>query len=191
MIVLKFKKNKRMKIFVSLVLLLICLNLSSQESTEKFGLFYKLGFATTLTINEDNVVGADDDGEPFFRFNAFFLNNTIGYKFDPRSSIGVNLEYDWHSESGLMFMPLHLSFRYNVVQKDGNIFLRSSYGRLLGVGHNFETGSLYKLGLGVEVLDDQQKNSTLIGIEFTEKSFGYREQEKLISFSFFLEMSFL
>ena len=90
-----------------------------------------------------------------------------------------------------MFMPLHLSFRYNVVQKDENVFLRSSYGRLLGVGHSFETGSLYKVGLGVEVLDDQQQNSALIGIEFTEKSFGFREQEKLISISFFLEMSFL
>ena len=180
-----------MKIIVSLAILLASLNLSSQESTEKVGLFYKLGFATTLTINEDNVIGDDDDHEPFFRFNAFFLNNTIGYKFDPRSSLGVNLEYDWHSESGLMFMPLHLSFRYNVVQKDENVFLRSSYGRLLWVGHSFETGSLYKVGLGVEVLDDQQQNSALIGIEFTEKSFGFREQEKLISISFFLEMSFL
>ena len=97
-----------MKIIVSLAILLASLNLSSQESTEKFGLFYKLGFATTLTINEDNVVGADDDGEPFFRFNAFFLNNTIGYKFDPKSSIGVNLEYDWHSCNNCFCMKINL-----------------------------------------------------------------------------------
>ena len=180
-----------MKTISSILLLLSVMAVSAQEVTEKSGLFYKLSFATTLTLNEDNVVGDKEDNEPFFRFNSFFLNNTIGYKFDPRSSLGVNLEYDWHSESGLMFMPLHLSFRYNVVQKDENVFLRSSYGRLLGMGHNFETGSLYKVGLGVEVLDDQQKNSALIGIEFTEKSFGFREQEKLISISFFLEMSFL
>ena len=180
-----------MKTFSTFVLLLSMLVTSAQETTKKLGLFYKLGAATTLTINEDYVVGDDEDNEAFFRFNAFFLNNTIGYKFDPRSSIGVNLEYDWHSESGLMFMPLHLSFRYNVIQKDENVFIRSSYGRLLDVGNSFETGSLYKVGIGAEVFSEASSNSGLIGIEFTEKSFGFREEEKLVSISFFLEVSFL
>ena len=180
-----------MKTISSIVLLLSIMAASAQEVTEKYGLFYKLGFATTLTINEDYVVGEKEDNEAFFRFNAFFLNNTIGYKFDPRSSIGLNLEYDWHSESGLQFLPLHLSFRYNVIQKEDNVFVRSSYGRLIGIGNTFETGSLYKAGIGVEVFDKDFKNSGLIGIEFTQKSFGFREEEKLISISFFLEMSFL
>ena len=179
-----------MKTISSLFLLLSVMAASAQETSEKSGLFYKLSFATTLTINEDYVVGDKEDNEVFFRFNAFFLNNTIGYKFDPRSSIGLNLEYDWHSESGLMFLPLHLSFRYNVIQKEENIFIRSSYGRLLDVGNRFETGSLYKLGLGVEIFDKSLKNSGLIGIEFTQKSFGFRNEEKLISISFFLEMCF-
>ena len=180
-----------MKIFSSILLLLSVMAVSAQEVTEKYGLFYKLSFATTLTLNEDNVFGDKEDDEPFFRFNSFFLNNTIGYKFDPRSSIGINLEYDWHSESGLHFMPLHLSFRYNVIQKKDNMFVRASYGKLLGIGNIFETGSLYKTGFGVEVFDKVLKNSGLIGIEFTQKSFGLREEEKLISISFFLEMSFL
>ena len=75
-------------------------------------------------------------------------NNRLGYKFDPSSFIRLNLEYDWHSESGLQFMPLHLSFRYNVIQKKDNVFVRSSYGRLIGIGNTIETGSLYKAGLG-------------------------------------------
>ena len=137
-----------MKTISTFVLLLSVMILSAQETSKKLGLFYKLGVATTLTINEDYVVGDDEDNEAFFRFNAFFLNNTIGYKFDPRSSIGINLEYDWHSESGLQFMPLHFSFRYNVIQKKDNVFVRSSYGRLIGIGNTIETGSLYKAGLG-------------------------------------------
>ncbi|MDC1266273.1 hypothetical protein N8009_05725, partial [Flavobacteriaceae bacterium] len=84
-----------------------------------------------------------------------------------------------------------LSFRYNVIQKEDNVFVRASYGKLLGIGNTFETGSLYKTGVGVEVFDKDFKNSGLIGIEFTQKSFGFREEEKLISISFFLEMSFL
>ena len=180
-----------MKTISSFLLLLAVMAASAQEASEKFGLFYKFGVATTLTINEDFRAGDKEDNEAFFRVNAFFLNNTIGYKFDPRSSIGVNLEYDWHSESGLMFLPLHLSFRYNVIQNEENVFIRSSYGRLLDVGNRFETGSLYKAGLGVEVFDKALKNSGLIGIEFTQKSFGFRNEEKLISISFFLEMSFL
>jgi len=180
-----------MKTISIFVLLLSVMILSAQETSKKLGLFYKLGVATTLTINEDYVVGDDEDNEAFFRFNAFFLNNTIGYKFDPRSSIGINLEYDWHSESGLMFMPLHLSFRYNVIQKDENVFIRSSYGRLLDVGNSFEAGSLYKVGIGAEIFNEASNNSGLVGIEFTQKSFGFREEEKLVSISFFLEVSFL
>ena len=180
-----------MKTISTFVLLLSVMILSAQETSKKLGLFYKLGVATTLTINEDYVVGDDEDNEAFFRFNAFFLNNTIGYKFDPRSSIGINLEYDWHSESGLMFMPLHLSFRYNVIQKDENVFIRSSYGRLLDVGNSFEAGSLYKVGIGAEIFNQASNNSGLVGIEFTQKSFGFREEEKLVSISFFLEVSFL
>ena len=180
-----------MKTISIIVLLLSVMILSAQETSKKLGLFYKLGVATTLTINEDYVVGDDEDNEAFFRFNAFFLNNTIGYKFDPRSSIGINLEYDWHSESGLMFMPLHLSFRYNVIQKDENVFIRSSYGRLLDVGNSFEAGSLYKVGIGAEIFNEASNNSGLVGIEFTQKSFGFREEEKLVSISFFLEVSFL
>tara|TARA_B110000967_G_C18896923_1_gene571399 strand:- start:2368 stop:2910 length:543 start_codon:yes stop_codon:yes gene_type:complete len=180
-----------MKTISTFVLLLSVMILSAQETSKKLGLFYKLGVATTLTINEDYVVGDDEDNEAFFRFNAFFLNNTIGYKFDPRSSIGINLEYDWHSESGLMFMPLHLSFRYNVIQKDENVFIRSSYGRLLDVGNSFEAGSLYKVGIGAEIFNEASNNSGLVGIEFTQKSFGFREEEKLVSISFFLEVSFL
>ena len=179
-----------MKTISSFILLLSIMTVSAQEATEKFGLFYKLGFATTLTINEDYVTGDKEDNEAFFRLNAFFLNNTLGYKFDPRSSIGVNLEYDWHSESGLQFLPLHLSFRYNVIQKNENVFVRSSYGRLVGVGNNFETGSLYKFGLGAEVFNKDFIKSGLIGVEFTQKSFGFREEEELISISLFLEVSF-
>lgn len=179
-------------------LLMLCLSLSAQEKAERslilvdefwpedYGFFYKIGLATTLTINENYRISDNEDNGAFFRPNAFFINNTLGYKFDERSSLGINLEYDWHSESGLMFLPLHLSFRYTFSKGDVNPFIRSSYGRLLEAGDSFEAGSLYKVGSGLSVMG----GGALIGIEFTQKRFGFRQYEKLNSVSFFIDLSF-
>ncbi|WP_204344205.1 hypothetical protein [Psychroserpens algicola] len=175
-----------MKPYATLLLLLVFANVYAQDDNKSSGLFYKISLATTLTVNEDFTFG-DDTTERFFRTSAFFLNNTVGFQFDNRSSLGLNTEYNWHSESGLQFFPVHLSFQYNIFDFDDTLFIRGSYGRLVGVTNDFEKGTLYKVGVGARLFDDNYKNSWLIGVDFTRKRFGFRQLEKLSSVSFFLE----
>ncbi|MDB0040547.1 hypothetical protein N8013_02435 [Algibacter sp.] len=170
-------------------ILLFCYSISafSQIEPEKTnGLFYKISLATTLTVNEENTLFADDD-EPFFNFSALFVNNTLGYQFDRRTSLGLNLEYNWHSQQGLHFAPAYLSLHHNIIADDDNFFVRGGYGTLLGISKDFEKGNMYKLGLGVQVFDNNYRNSCLIGIDFTRKRFGYRTLEGLSSISIFIE----
>ena len=178
-------------IYVSVIFLFCCSNLSfSQIEPEKTkGLFYKVAASTTLTVNEDNTLFANDD-EPFFNFSALFINNTIGYQFDNRTSLGLNLEYNWHSNLGLHFAPAYISLRHNLKVDDENFFVRGGYGSLLGISKNFEKGSMYKLGLGVQIINFDNNDSFLIGLDFTRKRFGYRTLEGLSSVSIFIEFMF-
>jgi hypothetical protein len=82
---------------------------------------------------------------------------------------------------------LHLSFQYNLFDFDDELFIRGGYGALLDIGKSFEEGTLYKLGTGVRIYDDNFKNSWLIGFDFSRKRFGYKQTEKLSSVSLFLE----
>ena len=43
----------------------------------------------------------------------------------------------------LHFFPAFLSFRYNILNFDDTIFIRTGYGRLLNMGKNFEKGTLF------------------------------------------------
>lgn len=178
-----------MKQSIIIVFLTIPYFLFSQEPDDikTHGLFYKGSFAATLTINEDFEIGNEDD-EVLINPSAFFINNTIGYQFDERTSIGLNAELDWHSKQGLLFFPTYLSLRYNIFVDDDNIFIRGGYGRLLNLGSDFEKGTLYKAGVGVQVFDGDYKNSILFGVDFSRKRFGFRQTEKLSSVSVFLEL---
>jgi len=159
----------------------------SQEDQEKTsGVFYKISLATTLTINEYYSV-FEDNGETLLNPSALFVNNTLGYQFDRRSLIGLNFEYNWHSQQGLHFFPAYLSFQYNIIAKDDNMFIRGGYGTLLGLGSSFEKGNMYKFGLGAQIFDNNFRNSFLIGLDFTRKRFGYRTLEGLSSVSIFVE----
>jgi len=170
-----------------LIFLFVINNIHAQIKTEKTnGLFYKISLAITLTINEEYQISNDDDA-PFINPSAFFINNTIGYQFDQRSTIGLNLEYDWHSKQGLNFLPLYLSFQYNIIQGDENLFIRGGYGTLWQVNKAFEKGNIYKFGIGIQFFDDNFKNSWLIGLDYTRKRFGFRNSNKLSSVSVFIE----
>jgi hypothetical protein len=158
----------------------------AQDSIKTNGLFYKGSFGITFTVNENYTLTEDDD-ESLLNPSAFLVNNSIGYQFDDRSLIGLNLEYNYHSRQGFHFLPLHLSFQYNLFDFDDEIFVRGGYGILLGIGKSFEKGTLYKLGTGVRIYDDNFKNSWLIGFDFSRKRFGYKQAEKLSSVSLFLE----
>ncbi|NMH87004.1 hypothetical protein [Flavivirga algicola] len=162
----------------------VCHSQMREEKTH--GFFYKVSLAPTLTINENYTINNDDD-ETLLNPSAFFLNNTVGYQFDKRTSLGLNLEYDYHSQQGLHFLPAYLTLQHNVIADDDNIFLRAGYGTLLGLSRDFEKGNLYKVGLGVQIFDDDYRNSFLIGIDFTRKRFGYKTLEGLSSVSIFLE----
>ncbi|WP_262732286.1 MULTISPECIES: hypothetical protein [Gaetbulibacter] len=175
-----------MKLFLQLYFALFTSLLFSQDTIKTRGLFYKVSAAVTLTTNDDYSIG-NDDGETFINPNAIFINNTLGYQFDERSSIGLNIEYDRYFKQELNFFPVHLSFRYNVFDFDDKVFVRGGYGKMIDLGKNFESGTLYKLGIGYQAFDDNFKNSWLIGLDFNRKRFGFRQTEKLSSVSFFLE----
>ena len=177
---------KRLYIILYLFLFISFSSFSQIKKEKTNGLFYKVSLATTLSINEENTLLADDD-EPFFNFSALFINNSLGYQFDKQTSIGLNLEYNWHSQQGLHFAPAYVSLKHNVIVDDDNVFIRGGYGSLLGISKNFEIGSMYKLGLGVQIFDNNYRNSSLIGIDFTRKRFGYRTLESLSSISIFIE----
>ena len=175
-------------LFILFLLLSVSFSSYSQIKKEKTnGLFYKISLASTLTINKEYTLDQDDDTGPLINPSALFINNTVGYQFDSRSLIGLNFEYDYHSKQGLHFAPAYLSFQYNIIADDDNFFIRGGYGTLLGLGKSFEKGNMYKFGLGYQIFDDDFRNSTLIGLDFTRKRFGYKTLEGLSSVSIFLE----
>jgi len=175
-----------MKYLFTFFLLLTVLKISSQEEN---GFYYKISLASTLTINEDFTLG-NDEGKTLINPSALFVNNTLGFKLDEKSNVGLNIEYDWYSKQGLHFLPIYFSFRYNFFEYEDNVFIRSGYGRLLSINKYFENGTMYKAGIGFEIFDDDYENSTLIGLDFTRKRFGYRRLEKISSVSIFLEYIF-
>ena len=176
-------------ILLTLIFLSSLISFAQEEEDKTNGFFYKVSLATTLTTNKDYQIGRGDETGPFIEPNAFFLNNTFGYRFDERTTLGLNIGYNWHHEYGLHFIPAHLSMRYNVIQDDDNVFLRVGYGKFLDFGDDFEEGNFYKLGAGVELFDEDYKNSILLGLDFTRKRFGYQQLDKLSSVSIFLEYS--
>ena len=102
--------------FTSFLFLLLSLPSFSQIKKEKTsGVFYKFSLATTLTINKEYTIGNDED-ETLINPSALFVNNTIGYQFDKRSLLGLNFEYDWHSQQGLHFAPAYLNFNITLLQ---------------------------------------------------------------------------
>lgn len=176
-----------MKTFLlSCMLFCFLLKLSAQDDIKTNGLYYKASFAVTLTNNEEYTLGNDDD-ETFINFNAVFINNSVGYQFDGRTSMDLNIEYDHHSRKELNFLPVYLGFNYNILDFDDLLFIRGGYGKLINLGTDFEKGTLYKVGIGYRTFDENFKNSWQIGFDFTRKRFGYKQLEKLSSFSVFLE----
>lgn len=169
---------------------------AQKDSLNTHGLFYKFSLATTLKINEDYTGDCGcDDGETFIEPSALFVNNTIGYQFDKRSSLGLNFEYAWHSEQGLHFFSSYLSFRYNLfgdlISNGRAYFIRGGYGTLLGISKDFEKGNLYKIGIGIISFEKDKKPYYLMGLDFTRKRFGYKTLEGISSVSIFLEIKFL
>ncbi len=179
-----------MKYLVTALLLLVSFTVSSQENdADEKGFFYKISLATTLTINEDFTIG-NDDGETFINPSALFINNTFGIQWDERSSVGLNIEYDWHSKQGLHFLPVYISYRYNLLVFEDNFFLRGGYGKLVNISKDFENGSLYKVGLGFQLFNDDYEHSFLLGLDFSRKRYGRKQLEKISSVSIFLEYFF-
>tara|TARA_R110002049_G_scaffold37208_1_gene117499 strand:+ start:65280 stop:65828 length:549 start_codon:yes stop_codon:yes gene_type:complete len=173
------------------LLVFICLWVSfssfSQIKKEKSnGIFYKISLASTLTVNKNYSIG-NDEGETLINPGALFANNTIGYQFDKRALIGLNIEYDWHWEQNLHFLPAYLGFQYNILPNDTDFFIRGGYGTFLGLSKDFEKGNLYKLGLGFRIYNEDDLDSILIGLDFTRKRFGHKTLESLSSVSIFIE----
>lgn len=160
--------------------------LLAQDDIKTSGIFYKISLAGTLTTNEYYTIG-NDEGETFINLNGVFINNTLGYQFDEKSSIGLNLEYDYYDRQHLNFFPAYLNFTYNIFDFDDKVFIRGGYGKLLDIGKAFEKGTMYTFGVGGRFYDENFKNSWLIGLDFSRKRFGYKQEEKLTSVAIFIE----
>lgn len=173
-------------VVLSCILCGLFLNMSAQEMIKTNGLFYKISFAATLTNNEDYTIG-NDEGHTFIDFNGLFINNSLGYQFDRRTSVDLNIEYDHYLKQELNFLPVYLGFNYNILDFDDVVFIRGGYGKLVKAGSNFENGTQYKVGIGYRAFDDNFRNSWLIGLDFSRKRFGYKEEQKLSSVSVFIE----
>ena len=179
-----------MKQYSAILFLFFFATLVAQNQEKTNGFFYKPSLAFTLTTN-DNYTIANDENENIFNPNGLFINNTIGYQFDARSSIGLNLEYNHYLDQNLNFLPVYLDFTYNIFDFDDMIFVRGGYGKLVDLGTDFENGTLYKAGIGYRAFDDNFKNSWLIGLDFSRKRFGLQQFEKLSSVAIFLEFMLL
>ena len=163
----------------------------SQEVLEKKGGTYgKLSFATSLRINEDyriQIFGEkNEEDKALIQLSAYFVNASIGYQFENRAALAINLEYNYHSRQGLHFLMPYLSGRINIVNNPTTPFIRGGYGNLFDITNNFKDGNIYKLGLGFMF-----ENALLLGFEFTNKRFGYRSLTELSSVSLFIEFMLL
>ena len=176
---------KQIYFFCGIAFFMSFISFSQIEKEKTQGIYYKFSLATTLTINEDYEAFNDEDSSTLIEPSALFVNNTVGYMFDKRTMIGLNLEYDWHSKQGLHFFPTYLSLHHNIIVDDANLFIRGGYGTLLGLGKSIEKGNMYKVGLGIQVTDIN--NAFLIGLDFTRKRFGHKAMEGISSVSLFLE----
>ena len=163
---------------------------SQIEKEKTNGIFYKISLASTISINKEYTLNQDDDSGPLINPSALFVNNTVGYQFDKRTSIGLNFEYNYHSQQGLHFFPTYLNLQHNIIVDDTNLFIRGGYGTLLGMGRSFEKGNMYKLGIGIQDVF-QNNNSLLFGLDFTRKRFGHQTLEGLSSVSIFIEFMVL
>jgi len=176
-----------MKLLITFFFLSLPLLSFAQDDIKNNGVFYKISLATTLGINEDYQLFDEGERGTFLEPSAFFINNTVGYQFDERTSLGLNFEYNWHSETGFHFFPAYLSMRYNIITDDDNVFIRTGYGRLINLGNAFEKGTMYKVGAGLELFNEDYKNSILFGLDFSRKRFGHKQTEILTSISIFFE----
>ena len=177
---------KQMYFLFSIIFFISFSSFSKIEKEKTQGVFYKISLATTLTINKEYTLDQEDDTGPLINPSALFVNNTVGYQFDKRTSVGLNFEYDYHSQQGLHFAPAYLSLQHNIIVDDTNLFARVGYGTLLGMGKSFEKGTMYKLGIGTQSIFENN-NSLLFGVDFTRKRFGYKTLEGISSVSIFIE----
>ncbi|MDO7170963.1 hypothetical protein [Mariniflexile sp. AS56] len=181
---------KRIYLLFGIVFSMSLVSFSQIENEKTHGIYYKVSLATTLSINKAYTLDQDDDSGPLINPSALFVNNTIGYQFDQRTMIGLNFEYNYHSQEGLHFFPTYLHLQHNIIVDDTNVFVRGGYGTLLGMGKSFEKGNMYKLGVGIQEVF-MNSNSLHFGLDFTRKRFGYRTLEGLSSVSIFLEFMLL
>jgi len=171
----------------SLILFLILASLSLQSQNEKPRLFYKISAAATLTLNEDWTI-SNEESIPLIGTNGHFVNATVGYQLSSRTSIGLNFQYDYFLEQDLNFFPVHFTFRYNLFDFDDKFYVRAGYGIFAEVAKDFETGSMYRAGVGFQIfMDEDYEKSMLFGLDFSRRRFGFRESEKLSSLAISLE----
>lgn len=121
--------------------------------------------------------------ESLIKLNGLYINNTFGLQVDERVSIGINAEIDFYARQRLKFSPIFLSTRYNLIINDANYFVRGGIGRLIKLGKDYEKGTFYKLGLGIQFFDEK-KIPNWLAVILVEKDLALTNKKNYPVFPF-------
>ena len=108
-------------------LLLLCFFIAIQQSYSQEKIrkpFFTGSLNFTFALNENYVLFAPDDGESMLDFSAIFLRTGFGFQFD--------VQYNLFSDG------------------DTSFFINSSYGSLWKPSSNFEEGTYFAVGVGLQ-----------------------------------------
>lgn len=168
---------------------LICLaQLSFSQNTYKRP-FFMTSLATTLTINENYTLDADD-GEPFLLPSSIILRTGVGYQLHRRFLLSVHAGFDHHWGYDISAIPAYGTFRFNITERDGNtFFIETSYGKLWRPSKRFSDGNYSGIGIGFEAENQPNRKSSL-RLKYHRKSILGFENNRLDSFSIGFGLSF-
>jgi len=135
-------------------LLLLCFVITIQQSytQEKIRKPFFIGsLNATFSLNENYVVFDPDDGESMLDFSAIFLRTGFGFQFDKKWEASINFGLDFHTRLDIQAIPSYLNLQYNLSSDgDTSFFINSSYGSLWKPSSNFEKGTYYAVGIGLQ-----------------------------------------
>ncbi|MDG2193699.1 MAG: hypothetical protein P8K77_02365 [Polaribacter sp.] len=135
-------------------LLLLCFFIAIQQSYSQERIrkpFFTGNFNFTFALNENYVLFDPDDGESMLDFSAIFLRTGFGFQFDEKWEASINFGLDFHTRLEMQAIPSYLNVQYNLFSDgDTSFFINSSYGSLWKPSSNFEKGTYYAVGIGLQ-----------------------------------------
>jgi len=163
-------------------IVLFCLVQPTCSQEEYKRPFFTTSLATTLTINENYTIDADD-GEPLLLPNSIILRVGFGYQLHRRVLASVHTGFDHHWGYNINAIPAYGTLRFNISENDGDaFFMETSYGKLWRPSNKFSDGNYYGLGIGFEFESESNIKSSL-RFKYHRKTILGFENNRLDSFS--------